>query len=85
MKIDVEGVEPLVLEGMEETLSRDSCRALFCEIHPPTNDARPSIQDFGSTADGLRSSLRSKGFGVKMIEPDRGETYLIARRDESQT
>ncbi len=34
LKIDVEGAEQLVLEGMEDILRGDSLRTIFIEIHP---------------------------------------------------
>jgi FkbM family methyltransferase len=81
VKIDVEGAEPLVLEGMEETLEQNACRTVFCELHPPTNNARPSFQDFDSSAENLVDLFSSKGFNVRLFEPERGENYLIARKE----
>jgi FkbM family methyltransferase len=80
VKIDVEGAEPLVLEGMEEILANDTCRAVFCEIHLPTEYSRPSIQDFDSSAEELRDLLDSHGFDVRVKNTDRGENFLIAKR-----
>jgi FkbM family methyltransferase len=34
VKIDVEGAEVAVLNSMRETLKRDECRVVYCEIHP---------------------------------------------------
>ena len=34
VKIDVEGYEYLVVQGLKETLSHRSCRLLCCEVHP---------------------------------------------------
>ena len=38
VKIDVEGAEPLVVDGLSETLTREACRLLVCEIHPPADE-----------------------------------------------
>lgn len=34
VKIDVEGAERLVLEGMEKTITRPTLRSIFLEVHP---------------------------------------------------
>ena len=34
MKIDVEGAEKFALRGLSDTISNDSCRSIFVEIHP---------------------------------------------------
>ena len=34
IKIDVEGNEYAVIQGLEETLKQNSCRVVCCEIHP---------------------------------------------------
>lgn len=52
VKIDVEGSEANVIEGMRETLSGGACRLLYCEIHRPSSE-RPSIDDYGSTVEDL--------------------------------
>ncbi|QAU12260.1 FkbM family methyltransferase [Halorubrum sp. BOL3-1] len=50
VKIDVEGSEPLVIQGLEDTLKADTCRILYCELHLPRADrGRPSIMDYGET------------------------------------
>lgn len=46
VKIDVEGAEGLVLEGMRETLSE--VRRIYCEVHLPAEHRR-SIRDYGWT------------------------------------
>lgn len=67
VKIDVEGAEPLVIEGMEEILSGPDCRAVFCEVHLPGVERRPSVNDFGSTPDKVISQLESFGYTTEEI------------------
>lgn len=50
LKIDVEGVGPAVLAGLESTLSNDACRRLYVESH--------------GNADDLESALTGLGFEV---------------------
>ncbi len=77
VKIDVEGAEPLVIEGMKETLSAPECRAVFCEIHLPGSERRPSIENFGSSPEDFRSKLESFGFTIEEIESSRGSEIAI--------
>lgn len=82
VKIDVEGAEPLVVDGMERLLDRDACRALFCELHlPHPDDLRPSIRDFGSSVEDLRSELAARGFDVEVLEHEPYEHHLVARKE----
>jgi FkbM family methyltransferase len=65
IKIDVEGAEPLVIEGLEETLSEPTCRLVYCEAHLPGVDHRPSVEDFDTTIADLRNRLERLGFTVE--------------------
>jgi len=76
VKIDVEGSEPLVLEGLETTLSASSCRAVYCEVHLPGADKRPSVEDFGSSPEDIRNRLKEFGFTVKVLD-SRGENEIF--------
>jgi FkbM family methyltransferase len=51
IKIDVEGSESLVIEGLRNKLSNPNCRVVYCEIHLPGVDHRPSAEDFGSSTE----------------------------------
>jgi hypothetical protein len=68
VKIDVEGAEPLVIEGMEKILSASNCRVVFCEIHLSGVDRRPSVDDFGSSPDELISKLEGFGYTTEKID-----------------
>ncbi len=73
LKIDVEGFEPEVLRGFDETLRDPACREVLCEVHFALLDSRgqkhaPSeIQDY----------LGERGFAMKWITP----SHLAAHRD----
>lgn len=68
VKIDVEGAELDVLDGMETLLS--SCRAIYCEVH----DAR------GVPKQAVRDRLETAGFEVVERTGDENTTNLLARR-----
>lgn len=61
VKIDVEGAEPLVIEGMEKTISHESCRVLYCEVHLPSEEPRGSIEDYGVDLAGIKSRIENAG------------------------
>ena len=66
VKIDVEGYEYYVINGLKETLMQEKCRLVFCEIHP-------TLLPKGITSEDVISLLRSYGFG-KFETYRRGET-----------
>lgn len=79
VKIDVEGAEALVIEGLDETLRDDACRLLFCEIHHPA-DHRTSVEDFGSTPGELRTRIEELGFSVEEVHSTDLETHLRCKK-----
>lgn len=84
VKIDVEGAEPAVVDGLRDTLAREACRLLVCEIHPPieeANEARASnsertIRDYGSSVEELVGEIEDLGFDTEL---DPGDGYLHVR------
>ena len=66
VKIDVEGAEPLVVEGLEKTLRDNRCRVIYCEFHLPA-EHRQSVEDFGSTVPELWKTIEELGFEVKTV------------------
>lgn len=69
IKIDVEGAEQLVLEGLTNTLKTE-CRVVYCEVHPDR------LNQFGSSEKELKKLLRSLGYSLQIIE-DRSPEYFI--------
>jgi len=77
VKIDVEGAEGRVLNGMEAVLAGDTVRCVLCEIHWPS-DHRRSLEEFGDSKPEIESFLRSHGFAVSTVEEGRHEAYVFA-------
>lgn len=66
IKIDVEGAEQKVLEGLRETVKAPGCRSIFCEVHLPDERYR-SINDYGGSPQELEQLLEDLGFAVSKI------------------
>lgn len=67
VKIDVEGAEPLVIEGLADALSAPECRVVYCEVHLPGVSHRPSIKDFDTTVSEIKGLLEGFGFTVEKL------------------
>ncbi|MFB6345378.1 MAG: FkbM family methyltransferase [bacterium] len=81
VKIDVEGSEPLVLEGLKQTLSELTCRLVYCEIHLPKEDgSRPSVKDYDSSTEDLKSQLQKLGYDLEKTVRRNQELHVKARR-----
>ena len=79
VKIDVEGSEPQVVEGLKESLKRKECRALYCEVHLPSTH-RPSINNFGMNVDTFKKKLESYGFNLVILKRRRREIFIKATK-----
>lgn len=77
MKIDVEGSEPLVVDGLEQTLSDSTCRLVYCEVHISETDQHPSIEDFNLELDDIKNKFRKCGFTVDEIIEARGSEVFL--------
>lgn len=71
VKIDVEGAEYQVVEGLRNALSRSDCRLLYCCLHYPNSTGGNSIEDFGRTVEEFKELLREFGFALE--EPENGK------------
>jgi FkbM family methyltransferase len=69
VKIDVEGAEMEVLEGLGNLL--DTCRFLLCEVHPRFLDVPP---------ERVGDLLRDRGFSVETRDRRRAEFHVFASR-----
>jgi len=76
IKIDVEGAEPLVVEGMKNALSSPDCRLIYCEIHRSDVEHRPSISDFGTTLADMKARFEELGFEVEELQTRETEVLL---------
>jgi FkbM family methyltransferase len=78
VKIDVEGAESLVMEGMEEALSSPACRLVYCEVHLPGVGHRPPSEAFGATRDDIQDLLEELGFTIQDEQSRDNEVALKA-------
>lgn len=76
IKIDVEGTEGAVLDGLSGVLGRPACRLVYCEVHADR------IQVNGHSVPGIRSRLEEHGFTVteQTIRDGKGDTFLIGKK-----
>lgn len=70
-KIDVEGAEMGVLEGMEKMLDGNKAMTLFVEIHPE------KIKAFGHVAADVLNFLWSKRFDLSILPDHRDENAVV--------
>lgn len=77
LKIDVEGAEGLVIEGFEETLSNNQCRAIYCELHSPV-EFRTSLEDYGFSRENVESTLSNLGFEIDIISERNSTVHIKA-------
>lgn len=75
LKIDVEGAEQLVLEGLSDTLAGGGCHTIYCEIHPDR------ITEFGGSVEALRELLELSGYSLQRIADRSPEYFLKATRE----
>lgn len=74
LKIDVEGAEYDILEGLEETLSRRECRLVYCEVHPER------LRSTGQSVAAVRERLEAHGFTVDDRSIRSGQPFLRAEK-----
>jgi FkbM family methyltransferase len=79
VKIDVEGAEPLVIDGMKETLS--NCRLVYCEIHLPDNSRNPS-ELYGYTPTETLLKLHNIGFEIEILNHRSGELHIVGKNTD---
>jgi len=75
VKIDVEGAELEVIEGFQETLAREECKWIYCEVHPEKGE------QWSVGTDTVGSTLEELGFSVEYLNtPPQREPLLIGRK-----
>ncbi|WP_276272936.1 FkbM family methyltransferase [Haloarcula litorea] len=80
VKIDVEGAEPLVVDGLENTLAREDCRLLSVEVHLPSENSISSIRDHGWTIQEFESRIQELGFDIVKTNRRDTEVHLLAEK-----
>lgn len=61
LKLDVEGAEYDVLDGLSETLATGSCRAIYCEVHVD------ALEETGRSIADLEGLFEEYGYDVHRI------------------
>lgn len=79
VKLDVEGAEPRVIDGLEESLNNSSCRLFYCEIHLPT-EYRPSAEDYGESVESILRKITELGFDIVYNETRGNEVHVKATK-----
>jgi FkbM family methyltransferase len=71
VKIDVEGAEWLVINGLKTALANEKCRVVYCEVHFPTDySSRGSIYDHNIEMTDIISQLEQCGYKVEKMEAE---------------
>lgn len=78
IKIDVEGAELKVLEGLSATLARDACRLVYCEVHPDRLEA------LGGDLGALHDRLTAAGFEVASPDLAGDKRFIRAEKANGQ-
>lgn len=71
IKMDVQGAEQRILEGMPQILNSDTCRLLYIELHPQT------LSELGGSTTEVVSLLAASGFSIRVMD------HLHNRFDET--
>lgn len=75
VKIDVEGAEPLVVDGLRNALGDERCRLVFCELHPP------DLSKFDYSTFDIVAEFEQMGYDVKLHERWNNAHVIEARRE----
>lgn len=70
VKIDAEGYEYHILQGMDRILSDSDCRMVICEVH----------EIYGVESNKINNMLEQYGFGTKTIDAQPGTITLKGER-----
>lgn len=82
VKIDVEGAEGLVIDGLKQTLSSRT-RVVYVEVHFPVSQ-RPSIEDFGYSYKDIERTLTECGYEIRTINRRVGEMLIKGVRNDAR-
>ncbi len=74
VKIDVEGFELDVLEGMKSTLSQEVCRLLIVEVHPK------ELQLLEKSADDVYSLIKQLGFSIDLESERASQLHWLCHK-----
>ncbi len=71
IKMDIEGAEPIALEGMKETIARSPKLAMLFEYHPN------AIERIGLSPLAFLKRIEELGFALSVIDEDSGTSTSI--------
>jgi len=71
IKLDIEGVEVDAIQGLKDALASDSCRIVYCEVHPEFLDDR------GQSEQEVYSLLEEAGFEITPLHERINKTHFI--------
>jgi len=74
VKVDVEGAENRVLQGLKSTLLQRLCRLCYVEVHPDR------LSDYGDNEREVESVLEECGFEVTKLQRRGSEYFLKAKK-----
>ena len=72
IKMDIEGAEPLALEGMRKTIARNPALVIIFEFHPN------AIRRLGYSPLKFLETFKELGFSMSVIDEDRRTHIIIA-------
>jgi FkbM family methyltransferase len=71
VKLDVEGYEFAVVQGLRESLRASDCRLVYCEVHPDR------LRQFGTSTEEFEGLLENVGFDLDRIADLPGGRYIV--------
>lgn len=77
IKIDVEGAESQVIDGLKETLESPDCRLVICEVHIAHTDKESNVYQ-----EEIESKLANAGFETSILHDRSMEVQIIARKPQ---
>jgi FkbM family methyltransferase len=78
VKIDVEGEEYEVIDGLASTLMEEDCRLVYCEIHE--RGGTGDVQSRGHERTDVIERLREFGFEISEVDVYDGGTQILGRK-----
>lgn len=79
MKLDVEGAEGLVLEGLQNMLKTDTCRTIFFELHTPSEIGQ-SIEDYGFSEKEVIDIIEKADYDIEILSETEGNIRAKATK-----
>ena len=78
LKIDTEGTEMDVLEGLDSTLAGSDCRLVYCELH------EDRLHSQGDSPSDIHNLLKSHGFSIKERSVEGYQKFICAKKTDNK-